>query len=122
MSVWRISRQPFLSDIRQAVRTVSTAPYSENHEYLPCAGNLVERVFDTLAYFDGIAFARRARAPAWFATGLLDDLVPPVAVFARFHEYGDRKQIRVWEHNGTRRAAPTIWRSHWPRSHLSSSK
>jgi cephalosporin-C deacetylase len=91
---------PLLSDIRQAVRTVSTAPYSEITEYLAVRRNLVEQVFDTLAYFDGIAFARRARAPAWFATGLLDDLVPPVAVFGAFHEYGGPKQIRVWEHNG----------------------
>jgi cephalosporin-C deacetylase len=91
---------PLLSDIRQAVRTVSTAPYSEITEYLAVRRYLVEQVFDTLAYFDGIAFARRARAPAWFTTGLLDDLVPPVAVFGAFHEYGGPKQIRVWEHNG----------------------
>src|SRR5207302_3959890 len=87
---------PLLSDIRQAVRTGAAPPYSEITEYLAVRRGLVEQVFDTLAYFDGIAFARRARAPAWFATGLLDDLVPPAAVFGAFHEYGGPKQIRVW--------------------------
>jgi len=91
---------PFLSDIRQAIRLVSTAPYSEITGYLAARRDMAERVFDTLAYFDGIAFARRAEAPAWFSTGLLDDLVPSVAVFGAFHEYRGPKQIRVWEHNG----------------------
>ncbi|HEX9337228.1 MAG TPA: alpha/beta fold hydrolase [Pseudonocardiaceae bacterium] len=91
---------PFLSDIRQAVRSVSTAPYSEITEYLAVHRGMAEQVFGTLAYFDGIAFARRAGAPAWFATGLLDDVVPPVAVFGAFHEYRGPKQIQVWQHNG----------------------
>jgi cephalosporin-C deacetylase len=91
---------PFLSDIRQAVGSVSTAPYSEITEYLAVHRDMADQVFGTLAYFDGIAFARRADAPAWFATGLLDDVVPPVAVFGAFHEYRGPKQLRVWEHTG----------------------
>jgi cephalosporin-C deacetylase len=91
---------PFLSDIRQATHLVSTAPYSEITEYLAVHRDMAEQVFGTLAYFDGIAFARRADAPAWFSTGLLDDVVPPAAVFSAFHEYRGPKQIQVWQHNG----------------------
>ncbi len=91
---------PFLSDIRQATQLVSTVPYSEITEYLAVHRGLAEQVFGTLAYFDGIAFARRADAPAWFSTGLLDDVVPPVAVFGAFHEYRGPKQLQVWQHNG----------------------
>jgi cephalosporin-C deacetylase len=91
---------PFLSDIRQAVGSVSTAPYSEITEYLAVHRDMAEQVFDTLAYFDGIAFARRADAPAWFSTGLLDDVVPSAAVFGAFHEYRGPKQIQVWQYNG----------------------
>jgi cephalosporin-C deacetylase len=91
---------PFLSDIRQATRLVCTAPYSEITEYLAVHRDMAEQVFGTLAYFDGIAFARRADAPAWFSTGLLDDVVPSVAVFGVFHEYRGPKQIQVWQYNG----------------------
>jgi cephalosporin-C deacetylase len=91
---------PFLSDIRQATRLVCTAPYSEITGYLAVHRDMAEQVFGTLAYFDGIAFARRADAPAWFSTGLLDDVVPSVAVFGAFHEYRGPKQIQVWQHNG----------------------
>jgi cephalosporin-C deacetylase-like acetyl esterase len=91
---------PFLADIQQATRTVSTFPYAEITKYLAVRRNSADRVWQTLAYFDGVAFARRAEAPAWFSAGQLDDVVPAQAVFGAYHEYWGPKQIRLWEHNG----------------------
>jgi cephalosporin-C deacetylase len=91
---------PFLADIQQATRTVRTFPYEEITKYLAARRNSADRVWRTLAYFDGIAFARRAAAPAWFSVGQLDDVVPAHAVFGAYHEYWGPKQIRLWEHNG----------------------
>jgi len=79
---------------------VQTFPYKAITKYLAVHRNSVDRVWSTLSYFDGIAFARRAEAPAWFSAGQLDDVVPAQAVFGAYHEYWGPKQIRLWEHNG----------------------
>jgi cephalosporin-C deacetylase len=91
---------PFLCDIRRATTITSTMPYAEITGYLAAHRNSVQQVFRTLAYFDGIAFARRANAPAWFSAGLMDDLCPPSTAFGAFHAYQGPKQIRTWDYNG----------------------
>jgi len=53
-----------------------------------------------LSYFAGIAFSGRAPAPAWFSTGLMDDICPPSTVFAAYNEYAADKKIAVWPYNG----------------------
>ena len=91
---------PFLCDIRRAVRITGTGPYQEIAGYLAARRDRVDRVFATLGYFDGIAFARRAAAPAWFSTGLTDEVCPPSTAFGAYHVYAGPKQIRAWEFNG----------------------
>jgi cephalosporin-C deacetylase len=59
----------------------------------------VETVFKTLAYFDGMNFAVRAKAPAVFSTGLLDDMCPPSRVYAAYNYYAGPKQIWVYDYN-----------------------
>lgn len=55
--------------------------------------------FNTLAYFDGVNFAVRARAQAYFSTALMDDVCPPSTVFAAYNHYAGPKQIKVWPYN-----------------------
>ncbi|WEZ85277.1 acetylxylan esterase (plasmid) [Rhizobium sp. 32-5/1] len=43
-----------------------------------------DRVFETLAYFDCVNFARRARATAFFSVGMIDDICPPSTVYAAY--------------------------------------
>ncbi|GAA4564224.1 acetylxylan esterase [Planotetraspora kaengkrachanensis] len=91
---------PLLCDIRQGVRQSTDGPYLEIAGYLGTHRGAVADVFATLAYFDGIAFAQRATAPAWFSTGLMDQVCPPATAFAAFHAYAGPKEIRAWEFNG----------------------
>jgi cephalosporin-C deacetylase-like acetyl esterase len=91
---------PLLCDIRQAVRASTDGPYLEISGYLGTHRGAVADVFATLSYFDGIAFAQRATAPAWFSTGLLDQVCPPSTAFAAYNAYAGRKQIQAWEYNG----------------------
>ncbi|GAA1283504.1 acetylxylan esterase [Planotetraspora silvatica] len=91
---------PLLCDIRRAIRSTTDGPYVEISGYLATHRGAVENVFETLAYFDGIAFAQRATAPAWFSTGLMDQVCPPSTAFAAYHAYAGRKEIRAWEFNG----------------------
>ncbi|MFR0354961.1 acetylxylan esterase [Streptomyces sediminimaris] len=91
---------PFLCDIRQATRLTDADPYAEIVGYLGARRDRVEQTFETLSYFDGLAFARRATAPAWFSAGLRDRVCPPVTTIAAHHAYAGPKQLRLWEFNG----------------------
>ena len=91
---------PFLCDIRRATLITNADPYAEIVGYLSSLRTSAAEVFATLAYFDGIGFAKRATAPAWFSAGLMDDVCPPSTVFGAFHSYGGPKQIQLWDYNG----------------------
>lgn len=93
-------QSPLLCDIRHATRLTGEPPYAELIGYLGARRDLVEQTFATLGYFDGLAFAARAGAPAWFSAGLRDEVCPPVTAVAAHHAYAGPKQLRVWEFNG----------------------
>jgi cephalosporin-C deacetylase len=94
------AQSPFLTDVRRATLITDSAPYRELTGYLAAKRSEVDQVFATLAYFDGVGFARRACAPAWFTAGLMDDVCPPSTAFGAYHAYSGPKQIRVWDYNG----------------------
>jgi len=59
-----------------------------------------DRVFDTLSYFDGVNFAKRADAASLFSVGLHDMTCPPSTVYAAFNHYaGADKEMVVYAHN-----------------------
>jgi len=90
---------PFLCHYRRATALVDTHPYAEIGHYLKIHRDQVDRVFQTLGYFDGMNFAPRARARALFSAGLMDDICPPSTVFAAYNHYAGPKDIRTWEFN-----------------------
>jgi len=95
------AQAPFLCDIRRATRITDAAPYRELAAYLATHRHSVERVFETLGYFDGLGFAARATTPAWFSAGLMDGVCPPSTAFGAYHAYrGSTKHINLWEYNG----------------------
>lgn len=94
------TQSPFLTDIRRATLITGTAPYGEITRYLSAHRGEVEQVFAVLSYFDGVGFASRAQAPAWFSTGLMDDVCPPSTAFGAYHAYAGPKRIAVWDYNG----------------------
>ncbi len=91
---------PFLCHYRTATELTDSAPYSEISKYCKIHRDRVEAVFTTLSYFDGLNFAVRAKCPALFSVGLMDDICPPRTVFAAYNHYaGQPKQIKVWPYN-----------------------
>jgi len=90
---------PFLCHYRIATEITDRAPYSEIAQYCKIHRDKVDRVFQTLAYFDGVNFAPRATARALFSVGLMDDVCPPRTVFAAYNHYAGPKEIRVWRYN-----------------------
>lgn len=95
-----ISDVPFLCHFRRAVTLVDTHPYHEIGMYLAQNRDHVERVFNTLDYFDCVNFSARANAPALFSVGLMDGTCPPSTVFAAYNHYAcQNKDITVWPFN-----------------------
>jgi cephalosporin-C deacetylase len=90
---------PFLCHYRVATQITDRDPYAEIARFCQIHRGSVERVFQTLSYFDGVNFAAHARARALFSVGLMDDICPPRTVFAAYNHYRGPKEIRVWEYN-----------------------
>ncbi|MBN1890395.1 MAG: acetylxylan esterase [Thermoflexales bacterium] len=90
---------PFLCHYRRATQIVDTYPYHEITRYCRVHRDKVAAVFNTLAYFDGVNLAARAKAQALFSTGLMDDTCPPSTVYAAYNHYAAPKQIKVYEYN-----------------------
>lgn len=81
---------PFLCHYRRAVEITDRDPYGEITRYLAVHRDHVDMAFRTLSYLDGVAFARRATAPALFSVALMDPICPPSTVFAAYNAYGER--------------------------------
>ena len=94
------AQSPFLCDIRRATRITDAAPYREIAAYLAAHRTSAAAVFETLGYFDGLGFAARATAPAWFSAGLMDGVCPPSTAFGAHRAYAGPKHINLWEYNG----------------------
>ena len=90
---------PFLCHFRRAVEIIDTDPYNEITRFCKTHRHQIESVFNTLAYFDGMNFAVRAKAPALFSVGLMDTICPPSTVFAAYNHYAGQKEIKIWEFN-----------------------
>ncbi|MCR2801819.1 acetylxylan esterase [Microbacterium sp. zg-Y818] len=90
---------PFLCHFERAVGLTDSDPYQEVVRYLSVHRGAEERVFETLSYFDGVSFARRATASALFSVALMDPVCPPSTVYAAFNHYSGDKRIEVYTHN-----------------------
>ncbi|MCD7442980.1 acetylxylan esterase [Streptomyces lincolnensis] len=105
---------PFLCGIRRALDLTDAAPYGEITAYLSVHRGAEEAAYRTLAYLEGISFARRAQAAAHFGVGLRDTVCPPSGAYAAFNRYGElggshdtpthdtppRKEIHAYPYNG----------------------
>ncbi|MFC5929936.1 acetylesterase [Cryobacterium melibiosiphilum] len=95
-----VARVPFLCDFPRASVITDAMPYREIAQYLAVHRLSVATVYETLSYFDGVNFAKRATAPAVFTAGLMDAICPPSTVFGAFHSYAGPKDVTVWQYNG----------------------
>ncbi|NEN07948.1 acetylxylan esterase [Diaminobutyricibacter tongyongensis] len=92
---------PFLAAFRRGAEIATSDPFGEIARYLAVHRAEVDRVFETLSYFDGVNFARRITVPALFSVALMDDIVPPSTIFAAYnHLASTDRTIAVYEFNG----------------------
>ena len=90
---------PFMCHVRHATEITDSYPYAEIQNYCKIQRGKIETIFDTLSYFDGVNFATRAKSPALFSVGLMDEICPPSTVFAAYNYYSGPKEIKVWPYN-----------------------
>lgn len=79
---------PFLCHFERGVGLTERDPYQEIVRYLSVHRGAAERAFETLSYFDGVNFAKRARVPALFSVALMDPVCPPSTVYAARNHWG----------------------------------
>jgi cephalosporin-C deacetylase len=91
---------PFLCDYRRGAERAAAGPYLEIAGYLKVHRAREATVFATLAYFDGVNFATRARCPALFSVALMDTTCPPSTVYGAYHNYAGPAAINVYGFNG----------------------
>lgn len=85
---------PFLCHFERAVGLTDSDPYQEIVRYLSVHRDSVDRVFETLSYFDGANFAARATAPALYSVALMDPVCPPSTVYAAANRHlGDARVV-----------------------------
>src|SRR5262245_23053690 len=90
---------PFLCHYRRATEITDAHPYQEIARYCLTHRDKIDQVFATLAYFDGVNLAARARGSSLFSVGLMDEICPPSTVFAAYNHFGGPKDIRIWRYN-----------------------
>ncbi|GAA3343097.1 acetylxylan esterase [Curtobacterium pusillum] len=95
-----VARVPFLCDFPRASVITDRLPFREISDYLAHYRDRTELVHRTLAYFDGVNFARRAQAPALITVALMDAVCPPSTVYAAYNAYAGPKRLCTWTYNG----------------------
>ncbi|WP_165067805.1 acetylxylan esterase [Marisediminicola senii] len=94
---------PFLCHFERAITLTDNDPYHDVVRYLQRHRTDVERVYETLSYFDGATLARAATIPTLFSVALMDRTCAPSTVFAAYNAWAGEKSIEVYpfnEHEG----------------------
>ena len=90
---------PFLCHYRRATEITDAIPYGEIARYCQTHRDKIDTVFRTLSYFDGVNFAARSSARAFFSVALMDLICPPSTVFAAYNHFAGPKDIQIYQYN-----------------------
>jgi len=88
---------PYLCNFGRAIYVAQQGPYLEILAYLRSHPDDVNRVMDTLSYFDAMNFAPDIKVPTLMSVGLVDPICPPSTIFAAYHHIGaTNKELAVF--------------------------
>ncbi len=116
---------PFLCNFPRAIEITPKPPLTEITTYLGVHRTRTEEVLRTLAYFDGVFFARRISAPSIFSVALMDGVVMPSSVFAAYNELTvEDRAIEIYPFNGHEGGLSHQWhrQAGWLSSRVSSTR
>lgn len=95
-----MSDVPFLCDYERATGLVDSFPYQELVAYMKTHRGSEEWLFENLAYFDGVNFAKRITVPSIVSVALMDSTCPPSTVFAAVNHLPEPPQLEIYPYNG----------------------
>jgi cephalosporin-C deacetylase len=90
---------PFLCHFERSIQKTPNPPFTEITKYLSIHRDKVETVLNTLSYFDGVNFAKRCQARAYYSVGLMDETCLPSTVFAAYNHVTSTKAIEIYTYN-----------------------
>lgn len=90
-----------MSFLREPLRLRHLTPYLEVARYLKTRSDKVEKVFETLSYFDAMNFAPDINCPILMSVGLVDIICPPSTIFATFNHISSKeKELAIYHGMG----------------------
>nr|WP_052478798.1 acetylxylan esterase [Kibdelosporangium sp. MJ126-NF4]CEL20635.1 Acetyl xylan esterase [Kibdelosporangium sp. MJ126-NF4] len=91
---------PYLCGIWDAAKLTHSYPYEEINEYLRLHPGHGELIRQSVAYYDGMNFAPKVRAPMFVYIGLEDDVCPPETGYAVFNALDCPKELHTYPRCG----------------------
>lgn len=79
---------------------MANGKYSSVTDYLKIYPDRIDRVFETLSYFDTMNMADRIRCKVFASVGLKDNTAPALYYFATYNRIKSEKEIRIYPFNG----------------------
>ncbi|GAA0588782.1 prolyl oligopeptidase family serine peptidase [Kribbella sandramycini] len=101
---------PYLCGIMTAPTLTRSYPYEEINEYLRLHPRDVDRVRETVAYYDGLNFAPAVQAPTMIYLGLEDDVCPPETGFALHRALPGEKTLHTYPNCAHHAGLPGVLR------------
>lgn len=107
MAVCALDERPYLamvdvpgnSNIEKRIEG-SHGSFSYVTEYLKVFPDRVDRVFETLSYFDTMNMADRIRCKVLASVALKDEICPAMLYFATYNRITSEKHIKIYPFNG----------------------
>lgn len=101
--VMAMADYPYLCHFRRALEMYQEGPYDEIYRYFrqfDPSFKTIDKIFETLSYFDGMNLGTRIKCPILVSVGLRDVVCPPSTIFAAYNHMNCPKQLRIYPNHG----------------------
>jgi len=88
---------PYLCHFERAIEVATQGPYLEILDFMKRHREEVEKIEETLSYFDAMNFAPEIKCPTMMSVGLVDTVCPASTIFAVFnHMLSERRELSIY--------------------------
>ena len=109
-----VSGYPFLCCYPESMRMLRSYPYDELSCYARAYPERVDRMLDTLRYFDAVNFAPRVKCPMAVGIAMADEVCPPETSYAAYRLLGGERELRLFPNSGHGNAHEyPAWEAAW---------
>ena len=109
-----VSGYPFLCCYPESMRMLRSYPYDELSCYARAYPERVDRMLETLRYFDAVNFAPRIKCPMAVGIAMEDEVCPPETSYAAYRLLGGERELRLFPESGHGNAHEyPAWEAAW---------